>query len=100
MRIRGHLLLVESVISSQSWTSECVPTELAGLQYLWLNGVVLLPIFAATGNSLTAAMDQRRSVFVWTGDEDPFTDDEIGRRMLKYLYAHIFLSARISVLCD
>jgi hypothetical protein len=51
-------------------------------------------LFGAAGGDLAciAAMDQRRSVFVWTGDEDPFTDDEIGRRMLKYLYVHTCIS--------
>jgi hypothetical protein len=32
-----------------------------------------------------AALDQHRSVFVWSGKDDPFSDDVIGRRMMQYL---------------
>jgi hypothetical protein len=44
-------------------------------------------IFDAVGGDLgcVAAMDPHRSVFLWSGKEDPFTNDEIGRRMMKYL---------------
>ena len=33
---------------------------------------------------MTQVFDRKQTMFVWTGDGNPFTKDEVGQRMMRY----------------